>query len=293
MKRKFQQYVFDTICKITEFSKSTFSVLPCSKYANEVVASYNVLLSISAIREAVDASFFFDNTSLYNLSKMHGLENPQYKDINFLIAQAISSLTSSQRFGIRSGKSMKSIYEHLVPFKRVNFISNHFSDFTEIGKYNPSELVSASNRMNNIDLASGKTLALNVSWRGSGYSLRNIIDTSSYFRSPDASSIFSKYVQTSISSSLSKTPIINNDPFKFSNTAHVAHNTTAIMNTFIEIQKAYMPSYTKRAFCHWFVGEGMESEEFPMVLFNFDEMKSDYDELDENAQANTDEESED
>ena len=50
--------------------------------------------------ERIKYCVVFDNEKLYNIcDKKLGLNNPKYADINSIIAQHLSSLTATMRFG--------------------------------------------------------------------------------------------------------------------------------------------------------------------------------------------------
>ena len=73
-------------------------VPPPSMLGLDVVAIQNHVLSVPHKKWLVE--LWYDNESLYRICKSHlGIENPSFTDLNKLIAEQTSSLTSARRFG--------------------------------------------------------------------------------------------------------------------------------------------------------------------------------------------------
>ena len=78
-------------------SKLGFSV-PSSQVSTAVTEPYNSVLSIHSLLEHTDVSITYDNEALYDVCRRSlDIERPTYTNLNRLVAQIISSLTSSLR----------------------------------------------------------------------------------------------------------------------------------------------------------------------------------------------------
>ncbi len=78
---------------------SSVSVLPSPKVSDIVVEPYNTLLALDQLIEWSDQVFCMDNQALYDICmKNMGKKKISYDDLNNLIAQTMSGVTTTLRF---------------------------------------------------------------------------------------------------------------------------------------------------------------------------------------------------
>ena len=78
---------------------ASVSVLPSPKVSDIVVEPYNSLLAMDQLTEWSDEVFCMDNEALYNISsRTFKCKNVSYDNLNELIAQTMSGVTTTLRF---------------------------------------------------------------------------------------------------------------------------------------------------------------------------------------------------
>ncbi|KAG6613982.1 tubulin alpha chain [Phytophthora cinnamomi] len=80
-------------------SKLGFTIYPSPLVSSAVVEPYNSVLSTHSLLEHTDVAVMLDNEAIYDICRRSlDIERPTYTNLNRLIAQVISSLTTSLRF---------------------------------------------------------------------------------------------------------------------------------------------------------------------------------------------------
>ena len=98
-------------------------VPPPSMMGLDVVALQNHVLNMEE-KDDSDLEFWVDNEALYRMCKSHlGIESPSFTDVNKLIAEHASSLTSTRRFGGTSNFSFNELLRNVKPYPRLKYFS--------------------------------------------------------------------------------------------------------------------------------------------------------------------------
>lgn len=117
-----------------------------------------------------------DNEALYDICQNSlDLESPNFKNINQLIAQVVSALTSSFRFQGTLNSSLRDMSANLVPYPNAHFVVPAYSPF--IGRDDAyrealslSKLTDAvfmkDHQLASCDLGSGRYIACSLQYRG-------------------------------------------------------------------------------------------------------------------------------
>lgn len=109
-------------------SKLNFCLYPSPHISTAVVEPYNAILATHALMEHTDATFMLDNEAIYDICRRSlNLERPAYSNLNRLVAQLISSLTSSLRFQGSLNVDINEFQVNLVPFPRIHFLLCSYS----------------------------------------------------------------------------------------------------------------------------------------------------------------------
>ena len=79
--------------------KLGFTIYSSPQISNVVVEPYNSILATHSLIEHLDVSVLLDNQAIYDITSRNlDVERPSYTNLNRLIAQLISSLTTNLRF---------------------------------------------------------------------------------------------------------------------------------------------------------------------------------------------------
>jgi tubulin alpha len=103
-------------------SKLEFVVYPSPRVATAVVEPYNAVLSTHSTIETSECTFLVDNEAIYDICKRNlDIPRPGYDHLNRLIAQVVSSVTSSLRFNGALNVDLNDFQTNLVPFPRIHY----------------------------------------------------------------------------------------------------------------------------------------------------------------------------
>ncbi|XP_071801049.1 tubulin alpha-2/alpha-4 chain-like [Asterias amurensis] len=271
-------------------SKLSFTVYPAPDIATAVVEPYNCVLSTHNLLDNCDVTFAFDNQAIFEMCKSRlDLERPSMTNINRLIAQVASSLTSSLRFDGSLNVDLNEFQTNLIPFPRVHFTVPSFAPILSVEKAHHARITVADisgacfepgNQMVKCDPRRGKYMSCSMMYRGD---------------------VFPKDVNAAVAAIKSKSTIqfvdwcptgfkvgINNQPptevpggdlAKVSRAVCLLSNTTAISEAWARLDHKFDLMYAKRAFVHWYVGEGMEEGEFSEAREDLASLEKDYEEV--------------
>jgi tubulin alpha len=99
------------------------------------VEPYNAVLSIHTLLEYMDVNASLDNEAIYDICKRHlDLESPTYSNLNRLIAQCVSSLTTSLRFDGALNVDINELQTNLVPYPRIHFMLTSYAPIVSVEK---------------------------------------------------------------------------------------------------------------------------------------------------------------
>lgn len=124
---------------------ATFSVIPSPKVSDTVVEPYNATLSMHHLVENADSTFCIDNEALYDIcQRTLKLSSPTYGDLNHLISNVMSGITTCLRFPGQLSTNiilillinnfldadLRKLTVNMVPFPRLHFFLVGFAPLT-------------------------------------------------------------------------------------------------------------------------------------------------------------------
>lgn len=257
----------------------TFSVVPSPKVSDAVVEPYNATLSVHQLVENSDSTFCIDNEALYDICfRTLRLSNPSYGDLNHLVSAVMSGVTTCLRFPGQLNADLRKLAVNMVPFPRLHFFLAGFAPLTARGSaaYRASsvaelaqQLFDSKNMMAASDPRHGKYLAVSTIFRGQ-MSMKEV-DEQMYNMQQKNSSYFVEWIPNSV-----KTAVCDIAPKGFKMAATFIGNSTAIQELFKRVSDQFSSMFRRKAFLHWYIGEGMDEMEFTEAESNMNDLVSEY-----------------
>ncbi|KAF2878323.1 Tubulin/FtsZ, GTPase domain-containing protein [Massariosphaeria phaeospora] len=271
-------------------SKLEFCVYPAPQVATSVVEPYNSILTTHTTLEHSDCSFMVDNEAIYDICRRNlGIERPNYENLNRLIAQVVSSITASLRFDGSLNVDLNEFQTNLVPYPRIHFPLVAYAPVISAAKAaheanSVMEITNAcfepNNQMVKCDPRNGKYMATCLLYRG------DVIpkDTHSAIAHLKTKRTiqFVDWCPTGFKLGICYQPpetVPNGDLAKVNRAVCMLSNTTAIAEAWSALSHKFDLMYSKRAFVHWYVGEGMEEGEFSEAREDLAALERDYEEV--------------
>ncbi len=258
---------------------STFSVVPSPKVSDTVVEPYNATLSVHQLVENTEAVFCIDNEALYDICfRTLKLTTPTYGDLNFLVSLVMSGVTCCLRFPGQLNSDLRKLAVNLVPFPRLHFFLVGYAPLTSRGSQqyralSVPELVSqmfhAGNMMAASDPRHGRYLTASAIFRGR-MSTKEVDEMMLNMQNKN-SSYFVEWIPNNMKSSVCDIP-----PKGLKMAATFIGNSTAIQELFKRVSEQFTSMFRRKAFLHWYTGEGMDEMEFTEAESNMNDLVSEY-----------------
>ncbi|CAK1592050.1 unnamed protein product [Parnassius mnemosyne] len=258
---------------------TTFSVYPSPKVSEVVLEPYNATLSVHQLVENTDMTFCIDNEALYNICfRTLRLSSPSYGDLNHLISLTMSGVTTCLRFPGQLNADLRKLAVNMVPFPRLHFFMPGFAPLTARNSFDfraqtvpelMSQMFNPGNMMTACDPRHGRYLTVATMFRGR-MSMREVDDQVLAIQNKN-SSYFVEWIPNNLKVSVCDVP-----PRGLKMSATFIGNTTAIQEVFKRISEQFTVMFRRRAFLHWYIGEGMDEMEFTEAASNMSDLISEY-----------------
>ncbi|PLB43446.1 tubulin beta subunit [Aspergillus steynii IBT 23096] len=258
---------------------ATFSVMPSPKVSDTVVEPYNATLSVHQLVEHADETFCIDNEALYDICmRTLKLSSPAYGDLNHLISTVMSGITVSLRFPGQLNSDLRKLAVNMIPFPRLHFFMVGFAPLTSRGASSfravtvpqlTQQMFDTKNMMTACDFHNGRFLTCSALFRGK-VSMKEVEDQMRNVQSRN-SAYFVEWIPNNVQTALCSVP-----PRGLKMSSTFVGNSTSIQELFQRVGTQFTAMFRRKAFLHWYTGEGMDEMEFTEAESNMNDLMSEY-----------------
>lgn len=257
----------------------TYSVVPSPKVSDTVVEPYNATLAANQLIENSTQSYCIDNEALYDICfRTLKLKTPTYGDLNHLVSATMSGVTTCLRFPGQLNADLRKLAVNMVPFPRLHFFITGFAPLTSRGcqKYRAltvpeltHQMFDAKNMMAACNPRCGRYLTVAAVFRGR-MSMKEVDEQMLNVQNKNKE-YFVEWIPNNV-----KTAVCDIPPRGLKMSATFVGNTTAIQELFKRIAEQFTSMFRRKAFLHWYIGEGMEENDFTEADNNLSDLISEY-----------------
>ncbi|XP_076124549.1 tubulin beta-1 chain [Alosa pseudoharengus] len=258
---------------------NSFSVMPSPKVSDTVVEPYNATLSVHQLIENTDETFCIDNEALYDICfRTLKLTTPTYGDLNHLVSLTMSGVTTSLRFPGQLNADLRKLAVNMVPFPRLHFFMPGFAPLTSRGSQQyraltvpelTQQMFDSRNMMTACDPRHGRYLTVAGMFRGRMSTKE--VDEQMLAVQQKNSSYFVDWIPHNV-----KVAVCDIPPRGLTMSSTFIGNNTAIQEIFRRIGEQFCLMFRRKAFLHWYTGEGMDEMEFSEAESNLNDLVSEY-----------------
>merc|ERR1711966_444603 len=257
----------------------TFSVVPSPKVSDTVVEPYNCTLSVHQLVENADECMIIDNEALYDICfRTLKLTTPTYGDLNHLVSAAMSGVTTCIRFPGQLNSDLRKLAVNLIPFPRLHFFMIGFAPLTSEQSQDfrimtvpelTQQAFDAKNMMCAADPRHGRYLTCAMMFRGS-MSTKEVDDEMLKMVTRN-SGYFVEWIPNNLKASICDVP-----PAGMKMSSVFIGNSTCIQEAWKRVGEQFTVMFRRKAFLHWYTGEGMDEMEFTEAESNLNDLVSEY-----------------
>uniref|UniRef100_A0A6N2KPG3 Tubulin beta chain n=1 Tax=Salix viminalis TaxID=40686 RepID=A0A6N2KPG3_SALVM len=265
----------------------TFSVFPSPKVSDTVVEPYNATLSVHQLVENADECMVLDNEALYDICfRTLKLSTPSCElpavyyigDLNHLISATMSGVTCCLRFPGQLNSDLRKLAVNLIPFPRLHFFMVGFAPLTSRGSQGyisltvpelTQQMWDSKNMMCAADPRHGRYLTASAMFRGK-MSTKEVDEQMINVQNKN-SSYFVEWIPNNVKSS-----VCDIAPQGLTMSSTFVGNSTSIQEMFRRVSEQFTAMFRRKAFLHWYTGEGMDEMEFTEAESNMNDLVAEY-----------------
>merc|ERR1712062_954026 len=271
----------------------SYSIYPSPKVSDTVVEPYNAVLSTHQLLENSDETFIIDNEALMNIQHniLKAGKDADFKKMNCLIAKVCCGVTCPLRFQGSINADLRKLGTNLVPFPRLHFFMIAESPLSVVANksYDLQTCVSAvmqkSHAFSNCEYESGKTMAASITFRQAEIDQQKCEEEVKKNQDKTKTSgLMVEWIPNNFKIGVVQMTRLDTD---LSATAVV--NTTSLKAIFQRLATQFGALFKRKAFLHWYKGEGMDEMEFQEADKNVRDLITEYQDK-ENAKYQEDSE---
>jgi tubulin alpha len=289
-------------------SRIEFAVLPSSTLSTAVVEPYNAVLATHATMNHSNLTILVDNSALSRICsrELELAEPPRYPVLNSLLAEVISPITKPHEIWSVNpdSSSLGWFHENLVIYPRIHFavcsyapvIPNERMEWYDYSVKGISKRAyQPENVMLECKMAEGKLMGYVGLYHISNSWNRSDITNAIVERRTDQQIQFVDWTRGSWFA-VDERPTVytrEGDFGKSPTSLCVLSSTTAISNAWNRVDREFDSLYTRRAYVHWYVAEGMEETLFSEAREDLEQIEKEYAEMGEETELGEETEEED
>jgi len=190
----------------------------------------------------------------------------------------MSGVTTCLRFPGQLNADLRKLAVNMVPFPRLHFFITGFTPLTSRGsqQYTAStvgdltqQMCDSKNMMAACDPRHGRYMTVAAIFRGR-MSMKEV-DEQMFAIQNKNSNYFVEWIPSNV-----KTAVCDIPPKGLKMSATFIGNSTAIQSIFQRISDQFRAMFRRKAFLHWYTGEGMDEMEFTEAESNLTDLISEY-----------------
>ncbi|KNH05157.1 beta-tubulin [Perkinsela sp. CCAP 1560/4] len=220
-----------------------------------------------------------DNEALYDICfRTLKLANPSFGDLNHLVSIVMSGVTCCLRFPGQLNSDLRKLAVNLVPFPRLHFFMIGFAPLTSRGSLQyrslnvpelTQQMFDPKNMMCASDPRHGRYLTASALFRGR-MSTKEVDEQMLNMQNKN-SSYFIEWIPNNIKSS-----VCDIAPKGMKMSVTFIGNNTCIQEMFRRVGEQFSAMFRRKAFLHWYTGEGMDEMEFTEAESNMNDLVAEY-----------------
>uniref|UniRef100_A0A453SY06 Tubulin beta chain n=1 Tax=Aegilops tauschii subsp. strangulata TaxID=200361 RepID=A0A453SY06_AEGTS len=248
------------------------------EYPDRMMMTFSVFPSPKLVENA-DECMVLDNEALYDICfRTLKLTTPTFGDLNHLISATMSGVTCCLRFPGQLNSDLRKLAVNLIPFPRLHFFMVGFAPLTSRGSQMyraltvpelTQQMWDSKNMMCAADPRHGRYLTASAMFRGK-MSTKEVDEQMLNVQNKN-SSYFVEWIPNNVKSSVCDIP-----PTGLKMSSTFVGNSTSIQEMFRRVSEQFTAMFRRKAFLHWYTGEGMDEMEFTEAESNMNDLVAEY-----------------